>query len=455
MEGQAPLTSRPWSQLSDAYDKISTPEKRKKHDDEVREREAAAQRARDAAAPPQPVQPKPKPNKSNISSVVGEARFVKRDSIKWMKRFQKPKEADAQKESELAAQRQRDLAARRERDLAAWREQELAAQRKRDLAAQRQRETAQKAKEQRDREAALSDRSRQNASAQTKATNDGTTSGERSEPGGKPKREPRGEPRNDPNPRDKPGQAGCDGDESGAAPAQEQRANAKPASPRVAILRLGPQTSITAVVKSLASHAVGALAEVQITPLGVAKLEFFTTDATRKLNRLVDGNKFIVNRQKVKEIILQTSGHPLPQNPSVTRVLMITDMVGMMPVLDSKNVKFILSQNGHVCQWCEVEHLSEIRTLVHFGSWRDAEKASQILQSNFPGIRVRYAIDPATGKKERRPNFLNWLFTGEGGPDSTVNRAVRLFTLMFFIWFWSRTALGYQNVDLRDESQTR
>lgn len=389
------------------------------------------------------MQPRPKPNKSNISS-VGDARFVKRDSINWMKKFQKPKEeADAQKESELAAQRQRDLTARRERDLAAWREQELAAQRKRDLAAQRQRETAQKEKEQREREAALSDRSRQNASAQTKPTNDGTISGQRRDPGGNPKREPRGEPRNDPSPREKPGQAGCDGDGSGAASAREQRANAKPVSPRVAILRLGPQTSITAVVKSLASHAVGALAEVQITPLGAATLEFFTTDAARKLKRLIDENKFIVNRQKVKEITLQTSGHPIPQDPSVTRVLMITDMARMMPVLDSKNVKFILSQNGHVCQWCEVENLLETRTQIHFGSWRDAEKASQVLQSQFPGIRVRYAIDPATGKKERQPGFVHWLFTGEGAPDSTFHRVGRLFILMGGIWFSCNTLVQY------------
>lgn len=388
------------------------------------------------------MQPKPKPNKSNISS-VGDARFVKRDSIKWMKKFQKPKEADAQKESELAAQRQRDLTARRERDLAAWREQELAAQKKRDLAAQRQRETALKEKEQREREATLSDRSRQHASAQTKTTNDGTISGGRSEPGGTPKREPRGEPRNDPNPRDKPGQAGRDGDESGAASAQEQRANAKPVSPRVAILCLGPRTSITAVVKSLASHSVGALAEIQITPLGVATLEFFTIDAARRLKRLTDGNKFIVNRQKVKEITLKISGHPIPQDPSVTRVLMITDMVRIMPVLDSKNVKFILSQNGHVCQWCEVEHLLETRTQIHFASWRDAEKASQILQSHFPGIRVRYAIDPATGKKERQPGFVHWLFTGEGAPDSTLHRVGRLLILMSGIWFSCNTLVQY------------
>ncbi|KAL2278941.1 hypothetical protein FJTKL_14094 [Diaporthe vaccinii] len=409
--------------LRDAYDRLSTPEARKRHDDEVRERERATQQARDAAATRQAAQSK-QPRKDKLSS-ADEGRFVKRESLEWMKKFQKSKgEADVQRRREADAQRERDLATQRRREADAQRKRDLAAQR-----SQRQSEVSQMEKEQRDREAAFKDRDRQEAPAQTKAANGGTASHEKSEP------------RPGHSPRDKAGQAGCDEDKREAASARKPTVGAKPESLRVAILRLSPGTTIPDVVKRLSSFAVGSVAEIQITGSGVAKLDFFSADAARKLQHLIHGEKFTVNGKKVKDMMaLQVSVLPVPQDPLASRVLMLTDRNDELPELDSQHVKFILRQNGHVCPWLELNRLSRARTEVHFSSWREAEKASQILRCEFPSVPVRYAIDPATGDKETPPTFLGAIFRGTDFPDTKFWLFVR-YSLIYITLFLIASAL--------------
>lgn len=342
-----------------------------------------------------------------------------------MKKFQKSKEeADAQRRREADAQRERDLATQRRREADAQRKRDLAAQR-----SQRQSEIAQMEKEQRDREAASRDRDRQEAPAQTKAANGGTASHEKSEP------------RPEPSPRDKAGQAECDEDKREAASARKPTVGAKPESLRVAILRLNPGTTIPDVVKRLSSFAVGSVADIQITGSGMAKLDFFTADAARKLQHLIHGGEFTVNGKKVKDMMaLQVSVLPVPQDPLASRVLMLTDRNDELPELDSLHVKFILRQNGHVCPWLELNRLSRARTEVHFSSWREAEKASQILQREFPSVPVRYAIDPATGDKETPPTFLGAIFRGTDFPDTKFWVFIR-YSLIYITLFLTASAL--------------
>lgn len=302
--------------------------------------------------------------------------------------------------------------------------EEADAQRKRDLDAQRsqrQREITQIEKEQRDREAALRDRDRQKAPAQTKASNSGTASHERNEP----RSEPKSEPRTGSSPRDEADQVERDEDKREAASARKPTVSAKPESLRVAILRLSPGTTIPDVVKRLAFFAVGSVAEIQITGSGMAKLDFFTADAARKLQHLIHREMLTVNGKKVRDMFLRVSVLPVPQDPLASRVLMLTDRNDELPQLDSQHVKFILRQNGHVCPWVELNRLSRARTEVHFSSWREAEKASQILRCEFPSVPVRYAIDPATGDKETPPTFLGAIFRGTDFPDTKFWLVIR------------------------------
>lgn len=335
----------------------------------------AAQKAQDAT--PRPVHSTEKSRKSDISS-AGNARFVKRETLQWMKKMRE--EADAQRERDLAAQRVRDMIARKE-------------------------------KEQREQEATPRDRDRQKAAAQTKAENGDTAShgrkeprdGPRSGPKSDPKSEPREVPRNESSPRDKAGRAECDEDKRGAASARKPTVNANPESLRVAILRLRPGTTIPDVVDRLASFAVGSVAEIQVTESGTARIDFFTADAARKLQHLIHGEKFTISGKKVKGMALQVSVLPVPQDPLASRVLILTNRLGKLPMLDSKHFKFFLRQNGHVCPWVEVNRLSRSKIAVHFSSWREAEKASPILRDDLPGIHVMYGIDPATGDKDAMP----------------------------------------------------
>lgn len=358
----------------------------------------AAQKAQDAT--PRPVHSTEKSRKSDISS-AGNARFVKRETLQWMKKMRE--EADAQRERDLAAQRVRDMIARKE-------------------------------KEQREQEATLRDRDRQKAAAQTKAENGDTASHGRREPrddprsGPKidPKSEPREVPRNESSPRDKSGRAECDEDKRGAASARKPTVNVNPESLRVAILRLRPGTTIPDVVDRLASFAVGSVAEIQVTESGTAKIDFSTADAARRLQHLIREEKFTVNGKKIKGMALQVSVLPVPTDPLASRVLILTDRHGKLPELDSQHVKFILRQNGHVCPWVEIERLSRTKTAAHFSSWREAEKASLILQDELPGIHVMYGIDPVTGDKDVIP-------TGKVLQRTRFQRVIR----DFIIWFGS------------------
>lgn len=56
---------------------------------------------------------------------------------------------------------------------------------------------------------------------------------------------------------------------------------------RVAILRISPETTISAVLKGLASFAVGSLAAMQGAEPGMTKLDFSTVKAARKLQDLI------------------------------------------------------------------------------------------------------------------------------------------------------------------------
>lgn len=284
--------------------------------------------------------------------------------------------------------------------------EEADAQRERDLAAQRQRDMiARKEKEQLEREAASKERDRQAASAQRKAGNGDTAPHERREPRSEPrsgpksgpKNEPREVPRNESSPRDEAGRAECDEDKRGAASSRKPAVNVNPESLRVAILRLSPGTTIPDVVERLALFAVGPVAEIQVTVSGTARIDFFTADAVRNLQHLIREEKFTVNGKKVKGMALQVSVLPVPQDPLASRVLILTNRHAKLPMLDSKDVKFILRQNGHYCPWVEVNRLSRMKTAAHFSSWREAEKASLILQGQLPGIHVTYGVDPATG----------------------------------------------------------
>lgn len=403
MEGLAPLTSRLWSQVQAAYEKISTAEARAIHDDAVRqrEREKAAQRAQDAAATAQAVQPAEQPKKSDTSS-AGDARFVNRETWKWM--MKKQKEADAQRERILAAQKKRE-------------------------------EDAQKDKKRRDQEAALRDRNKPKAPAQTKDSDGGTASHEQNQPKSEPKSETKSESRSESRSESAPGQRaghtkGTE-EKGGAASARKPTVNRDPESLRVAILRFRPGTTVPDVVDRLASSSVGAVADIHIMESGVAKIDFFRADSARKLQHLIRGGNFTVNGEKVKGMALQVSGLPMPQDPLASRVLMLTDPRQVMPVLGSEYVKFILRQDYHICPWVAINTLSVTRTEVHFRSWREAEKVTQILESHFPGIHVRYAIDPATGDKEPPRSLLVSVFTARDLPNSKFVRVLRrLFTLV-------------------------
>lgn len=311
--------------------------------------------------------------------------------------------------------------------------EEADAQRERDLAAQRKRDMiAKQEKEQREREATSKERDRQEASAQRKAENGDTASHDRREPRSEPKSgpksgpksEPREVPRNESSPRDKAGRAECDEDKRGAESARKPTIN--PESLRVAILRLSPGTTIPDVVGRLASFAVGSVAEIQVTESGTARIDFSTADAARRLQHLIRGEKFTLNGKKVKGMALQVSVLPVPQDPLASRVLILTDRHGKLPMLDSQYVKFILRQNGHVCPWVEINRLSRTKTAAHFSSWREAEKASPILQDQLPGIQVMYGIDPATGDKDAIP-------TGKVLQRTRFQRVIR----DFLIWFGS------------------
>lgn len=157
------------------------------------------------------------------------------------------------------------------------------------------------------------------------------------------------------------------------------------------------------MVGRLASFAVGSVAEIQVTESGTAKIDFSTADAARRPQHLIRGEKFTVNGKKVKGVALQVSVLPIPTDPLASRVLILTDRHAKLPELDSQHVKFILRQNGHVCPWVETNRLSRTKTAAHFSSWREAEKASPILQDELPGIHVMYGIDPATGDKDVIP----------------------------------------------------
>lgn len=317
--------------------------------------------------------------------------------MKWMKKIRE--EADAKRERDLAAQRTRDMITRKE-------------------------------KEQREREATPRDRNMQEATAQRKAANSDTASHERREPRSEPKSgpksdpnsEPREVPRNETSPRDKAGRAECDEDKREAASARQPTVN--PESLRVVILRLSPGTTIPDVVERLASFAVGSVAEIQVTVPGTARIDFSTADAARKLQHLIRGERFTVNGKKVKGMALQVSVLPVPQDPLASRVLILTDRHGKLPMLDSKDVKFILRQNGHYCPWVEINRLSRMKTAAHFSSWREAEKASLILQSQLPGIHVTYGIDPATGDKGAIP-------TGKVPLRTRFQRLIRELIIIF------------------------
>lgn len=137
---------------------------------------------------------------------------------------------------------------------------DLAAQRAKDETARKSRErVAQDAKEQRDREAALRDREKPAKPAQAENAN-----------GRSAKKE-----------------------ESKSSPGDERGADGV----RVAILRVQKGTQIPDLEKALASSAVGAVADSKITRSGAARLEFLDPDAAHKLQDLIRGRKFIVNRQ--------------------------------------------------------------------------------------------------------------------------------------------------------------
>ena len=197
------------------------------------------------------------------------------------------------------------------------------------------------------------------------------------------------------------------------------------------------------MVERLGSSSVGPVADIHITESGAAKIDFFTADAARKLQHLIRGENFIVDGKKVKEMALQVSVLPLPQDPLASRVLMLTGMHEELPVLDSGHVKFILRQNDHVCPWVATKRLSSTRTGVHFSSWREAEKATQILQSHFPGIHIRYAIDPATGDNEPSPSFLLAILTGTDLPDTNLNRSIRYTIIILTIHLFSTILLHF------------
>ncbi|KAG8168319.1 hypothetical protein KVR01_001068 [Diaporthe batatas] len=354
-----------------AYEKIKTPEARKIHDAEV-ERERAARRAQDAAATPPPAQPSPKPEKSQTSP-GGPAKPVSRASSSLMKRYQRAKqEAEARKEKELEAKR----AAQRERDLAARRRRDLAAQKQRDMLERQDRER-------RGREAALRASDKPKEPDQTGAARGNTTS-----PANKAKTEPL----------------------------------------RVAIFGVGAGASIEGVIEALALSAVGSLARIQISPTGTAKLDFFTADAARKVHQVSRQDRFIVNGNKVRGMTLHISALPIPQDPTASRVLVVTDpRDDKMPDMDSRTVRDILRREGHNCPWVKVRRLSRTRVEFHFSSFREAEKAGQILHNLIPGIQIRYGIDPATGREEPGSSFLRWIATGEDLPKTAFYGGLRGF----------------------------
>ncbi|KAH8785562.1 hypothetical protein F5883DRAFT_672981 [Diaporthe sp. PMI_573] len=212
-------------------------------------------------------------------------------SLDRMKKYQKAKQkAEAQKEKDPAAQKERDLAAQKQREMLARQD-----------------------KERRDREleAALRDKDKPKEPDQTKAANNGTASHDNTELKGEPKGEPKGgpgsgswgDPKNESSSGGKACQAACD-DDKGGAPARKPTVTPNSESSRAALFRLGARTSI------------GKLLNIQITPTGTARLDFFTADAASRLQHLARGGQFIVNRKKVHGMTPQVSALPVPKGPT-------------------------------------------------------------------------------------------------------------------------------------------
>ncbi|KAJ0119252.1 mitochondrial DnaJ chaperone [Diaporthe amygdali] len=391
-----------------AWETIGNPVSREKHDNEVREREWAARRAQDAAASmTRSAEPQDQPKKNNTG------RFINPEAQDWMKKYQKLKE-------ETDAQKEKDRAAQKEKDRVAQREKEMAAQKKKEKAVRM-------AKEQSDREAALRDEAKAK-SAQNKAANGNAAAleSDRSkdqskEPKREAKKEFNKESKKESRSGEKTNQEQCDGDSNGAGGvtfARNPPSKVNSESLRAVFFRLQPGTSISDVVKSLASSAVGAVSEIHITPSGSAKLEFFTADAARKFHSLINRSEFAVNGKEIKEATMQASVMRLPQGPTASRVLMLTDPRRTMPDSDLVDLIPILRKRGLDCSWVYPNRLSWRRIEVHFDSWRKAEAASRILKSCYPDIQIRYALDPASGSSEPPLSLPDFLFIGEGLPDT-------------------------------------
>ncbi|KAL1864901.1 hypothetical protein Daus18300_007468 [Diaporthe australafricana] len=360
-----------------AYDIIDTPEKRACYDAAILEEERQARRAQAAAAAatPQPAQAtraaehRETSRMNSQASSSGANKFARPGVQDWITRHRKLKEeADAQREKNLAAQREKNLAARRAKDEAVRKHREWIAQ------AQR---------EQCDREAALRDREKPKTPARPEKVN------------GRPakKQESKEEHKQKPSPEDEKGADGV----------------------RVAIFRVQNGTQIPDLEKALASSAVGAVADFQIPPSGAARLEFLNPDGAHKLQDLIRGRRFMVNGKPVEEVTLQATGQPLPQDPLASRCLMLVDLFQKMPIPDENDFRFLFRQNRLDCSWIGVRRLSRKRTEIRFSSWQDAAKAKGILDSQFPYLDVRYALDPATGNSESLPT-LQSLLTGEALP---------------------------------------
>lgn len=197
---------------------------------------------------------------------------------------------------------------------------------------------------------------------------------------------------------------------------------------------------------SLASSAVGAVSEIQITSSGTAKLEFFTADAARKLHNLINRSEFAVNGKDIKEATMQASVMRLPQVPMASRVLMLTGPHRTMPDCDVRDLMSILRKRGLDCSWIYLNRLSWRRVEVHFDSWRKAQAAGRILRSCYPYIQIRYALDPASGSSEPPLSLLDSLVTGEGLPDTKAWNYVRLlikFLVVYVLYSIIRHLLYY------------
>ncbi|KAK2615285.1 hypothetical protein N8I77_002050 [Diaporthe amygdali] len=290
------------------------------------------------------------------------------------------------------------------------------------------------AKEHSDREAGLRDEAKAK-SAQNKAANCNAAALE-SDRSKDQSKEPKRESKKESNKESKESRSGektnqeqCDGDKNGAHRATFARKpppKVNSESLRAVFFRLQPGTNILDVVNSLASSAVGAVSEIQVTPSGSAKLEFFTADAARKLHNLINRSEFAVNGKHIKEATMQASVMRIPQGPTASRVLMLTDPHRTIPDSDLVDLIPILRKRGLDCSWVYVKCLSWRRAEVHFDSWRKAEAASRILKSCYPYIQIRYALDPASGSSEPPLSLADFLVIGEGLPDTKAWNYARL-----------------------------